>query len=112
MTNPRIYARLLRVARILDRAKRWEKLSFMDDQEADRFLLEYELRNPDEDEDEDEEASMDDGSYPAGPRAEPNNSRYKVEPGHGQDLSSLLRSTAASRALLDIGAIVNKKHHD
>lgn len=51
----------------------------------------------DENEDEDEDAEacgMDDGSYPAGPRNEPNRSRYKVEPGHGQSTVDLLRFTA------------------
>lgn len=111
MTNHRTYARLLRVARILDRAKRWEKLAFMDDQEADRLLLEYDLRNPEEDDDEDEEASMDDGSYPAGPRSDKNKSRYKLEPGHGQDLSSLLRSTASTKVLHSLRALI-KKHDE
>jgi len=107
--NPVLQQRLIRVARIVDRAKRWERLAFLDEKEADRFLLEYELRNPEEE--EDKEAGMDDGSYPAGPRSDKNKSRYKLEPGHGQDLSSLLRSTASTKVLHSLRALI-KKHDE
>lgn len=58
---------------------------------------------------EDTEAcGMDDGSYPAGPRNEPNQSRYKVEPGHGQSSVDLLRFTAAiDRAIVRLEKAAN-----
>lgn len=56
----------------------------------------------DEDEDEDEEAcgDMDDGSYPAGPRNDANNSRYKVKPSHDQSTVDLLRFTAGVDSII------------
>lgn len=81
----------------------------MNDQEVERLLLEYDLRHPKEEEDEDKKSSMDDGSYPAGPRNDHNKSRYKLEPGHGQDLSSLLRITAATRAINGIKDVLKNK---
>jgi len=45
--------------------------------------------------DDHEACGMDDGSYPAGPRNDPNQSRYRVEPGHGQSSVDLLRFTAS-----------------
>ena len=51
--------------------------------------------------------SQDDGSYPVGPRAEKNKSRYQISPGHGQGLSDLLRSTASVRALRGIAKLLN-----
>jgi hypothetical protein len=48
----------------------------------------------DPEEEEEEEYSMDDGSSPAGPRNEDKNTRYHVEPAHGQGTVDLLRFTA------------------
>lgn len=51
--------------------------------------------------------SEDDGSYPVGPRAEKNKSRYQINPGHGEGLSDVLRSTASAKASLDIKKLLN-----
>jgi hypothetical protein len=103
--NPDLQRRLNRVARILDRAKRWERLAFMDETEADQILMEH---------DQDTEAcsdmnakSCDDGSYPAGPRKDKNKSRYQVSPGHSQHLSDLLRNTAETKAMRKISKLLN-----
>lgn len=99
ITNPDIQRRLIRIARVIDRAQRWERLAFMDDAEADRLLMEYE-------DDQDAEASMDDGSYPAGPRNDKNKSRYQLSPGHGQHLSDTLRNTAETHAIRKISKLL------
>lgn len=169
--NPKLQRRIIRAAKIIDRAERWLKLSFMTEQEAQQILLENEeaeaadfaaeaeasdrpkkksyLRKKadtcsvcgagetasatpnttyacgghdydqrpgtvacptlDGAEDDDVEAETirtdeiggvqtltgDDAAGPPGPRANKNKSRYQIQPGHGQGLSDLLRTTAA-----------------
>lgn len=95
--NPAVQRRLTRIARILDRADRWKRLAFMDASEADRILMEH----------NDAKSAMDDGSYPAGPRNEKNKSRYQLQPGHAQNLSDLLRTTAELRAMRKISKLLN-----
>lgn len=97
--SPALRQKLVRSARIIDRAQRWERLAFMSDEEADLLLQEHE--------DADSEASMDDGSYPAGPRNEKNKSRYQLQPGHGRGLSDLLRTTAEVLAIQKIAKLFN-----
>ena len=53
-----------------------------------------------------ESLTQDDGAAPAGPRNEKNKSRYQVQPGHGQGLSDLLRSTAAVAAAQKIARLL------
>lgn len=100
ISNPDTQRRLQRIARVLDRCDRWKRLAFMDDAEADRILAEHEAA-------EDLKAAMDDGSYPAGPRNDKNKSRYQVSPGHGQNLSDTLRSTAETKAMGKISKLLN-----
>ncbi len=104
ISNPELQRRLIRVARIIDRVKRWERLAFMDDAEADRLLLEYEETEACADM---SAGSCDDGSYPAGPRQDKNKSRYQLSPGHGQHLSDLLRNTAETKAVRKISKLLN-----
>jgi hypothetical protein len=97
ISNPALQQRLNRIARVLDRADRWQRLAFMDASEADRILMEH----------NEAKAAMDDGSYPAGPRNDKNKSRYKLAPGHAQNLSDLLRTTAESKAMRKISKLLN-----
>lgn len=100
VVSPKIQRRLSRIARVLDRCQRWQRLAFMDEAEADSILREHEANQDDKD------ASMDDGSYPAGPRNDKNKSRYLIQPGHGQHLSDTLRSTAEVRSMRRIADLV------
>jgi len=170
--NPELRRRLIRTARIVDRADRWSRLAFMETDEAERLLREHEEEEeanrvsepepndkkscstpgssarkspfavtadapqdtskayaPEVEDDLDGELddddmlaetvrtdeangthplSQDDGTYPVGPRSEKNKSRYQVQPGHGQGLSDLLRSTASVRALRGIAKLLNE----
>lgn len=105
--NTSIKDRLARVARLLDRAERWERLrlAFMEQEEAERLLQEH---NDEIACSEGYEASRaDDAVGPVGPRNEKNKSRYKMSPGHGQHLSDLLRHTAEGRSLAKISKLLN-----
>ena len=85
-----IQRRLGRVARVIDRCQRWQKLALLklDEEDADDLAEE----GPEIDWLDSEEISQDDGSAPVGPRKEKNTSRYQLQPGHAQNLSDLLRA--------------------
>jgi len=102
--NSELQSRLTRVARVLDRVQRWERLAFMDDAEADRLLAEHEDSTACAG---DMVASQDDAPAPAGPRRDKNKSRYQLSPGHAQNLSDLLRNTAETKAMNKISKLLN-----
>lgn len=88
--TPDIQRRLNRVARIVDRCQRWQRLALLGAEEEDPDSSDEEV---DIDWLGDENITEDDGAAPAGPRSDPSHSRYQLEPGHAQSLSDLLSSS-------------------
>lgn len=96
--DPLLKSRLILVyanIRILDAMERLDR----ETSPQDNFFIRI---SPEKEEDEGEcdmdfdpsECGMDDGSIPAGPRNEPDNSRYQLSPGHGQHLVDMISTTA------------------